>query len=140
MHKTPPMPNAIAQTIAGLGPEVRPVVTRLRRLILSQAAELPGTDGIEETLKWGQASYLPRKPRVGTTVRLGSAPGAATKAALFVHCQTGLIETYRQLFPSLDCAGNRAIVFDPKGPLPEDAIRHCIRLALTYHIRKRQRA
>ena len=120
-----------------MDPGIRPCIAQLRTLIFAQAADLPGTGGIEETLKWGQPSYLPVRPRVGTTIRLGPAPGAGARAALFVHCQTGLVETYRQMFPGLIFSGNRAIIIDPAGPLPEGALGHCIRMALTYHIRKR---
>jgi hypothetical protein len=35
--------------------------------------------------------------------------------------------------------GNRRIVFDVADRLPEEALRHCISLALTYHLRKKQR-
>jgi hypothetical protein len=36
--------------------------------------------------------------------------------------------------------GNRSIVFNVADRLPEEALRHCISLALTYHLRKKQRA
>jgi hypothetical protein len=36
--------------------------------------------------------------------------------------------------------GNRGIVFDVADGLPEEALRHCISLALTYHLRKKQKA
>ena len=40
----------------------------------------------------------------------------------------------------LKFSGNRSIVFGVKDRLPEEALRHCISLALTYHLRKKQRA
>ena len=140
MPEAHPMPEDIARVISSLDAAIAPCVDQLRILILDQAKEIPEAGGIEETLKWGQPSYLPRRPRVGTTIRLGPAPGEAKKAALFVHCQTGLVEAYRHLFPELTYAGNRAIIIDPIMPLDEDTLGHCIRMALTYHICKRQRA
>jgi hypothetical protein len=36
--------------------------------------------------------------------------------------------------------GNRSIVFDLADRLPEEPLRHCISLALTYHLHKKKRA
>jgi hypothetical protein len=53
---------------------------------------------------------------------------------MYVHCQTNLVEQYRLRHPdTLEFEGNRAVLFRIGEPLPEDALRDCIRLALTYH-------
>lgn len=112
----------------------------LRELIFA-AAEADDIGGVDETLKWGQPAYLPIKARTGTTIRLGSVREAPDACALLVHCQTNLVDTYRGLFgDELTFQGNRAILFKPGAVLPKRAVRHCIELALTYHVRKRRAA
>lgn len=55
--------------------EIKVRLTHLRRLILETAAETQGVNEIEETLKWGEPSYLAKK---GSTIRIdwkAKAPG-----------------------------------------------------------------
>jgi hypothetical protein len=59
---------------------------------------------------------------------------------VYFHCQTNLVETFRELYPELRYSGNRAILLDAKEKLPEAALGHCVALALTYHLRKRRPA
>jgi hypothetical protein len=35
-------------------------------------------------------------------------------------------------------AGNRAVIFNADDAIPKAALRHCVALALTYHLRKRK--
>ncbi len=92
--------------------------------------------GLEETLKWGQPAYLPAKPRTGSTVRIGPIKDDPDRYALFVHCQTTLIDDFRQLYEDrFSFVGNRALAFPHGEPLPRPALRHCISLALTYHLK-----
>lgn len=109
----------------------------LRALIHRAASDADPIIEIEETLKWGQPSYLPSAPRTGSTVRLGALKSAPDAAVLFFHCQTRLVETFRLLYPNtFTFEGNRAIAIPPDKPVPEDEIRHCVSLALTYHLWK----
>ena len=56
---------------------------------------------------------------------------------MYVNCQTSLLEQHRRRDgASLEFEGDRAVLFDTEGPLPEGPLRDCIRLALTYHRRK----
>ena len=51
---------------------------------------------------------------------------------------TSLVESFRRHYPDeLRYEGKRAILFDEDDEVPEAALRHCIALALTYHLRKR---
>jgi len=116
----------------------RPKLLRLRQLVLETAVGTDDVGELDETLKWGQPSYQPRRPNVGTPVRISEIKGAPDRIGLFVHCQTTLVSTYRELYGDLlTFDGNRCIVLDVEEPLPEEALRHCIRLALTYHLGKR---
>ena len=88
------------------------------------------------TLKWNEPAYHPVRPRIGTTIRLGPLRNEPEAYALFVHCQTSLADTFRQLYPDLlQVDGERALVFRLGEPVPAEALDHCIALALTYHLK-----
>ena len=64
---------------------------------------------------------------------------AADQYAVYFHCQTDLVETFRGLYPTeLTYGGNRSILLRAADDVPEAALRHCIGLALTYHLNKRK--
>jgi Domain of unknown function (DU1801) len=109
----------------------------LRRLILDTARTTEGVGAIEEALKWGQPSYLTSQTKSGSTVRIDRVK-SANQVAVYFHCQTDLVETFRELYPELSYGGNRSILLDATNALPEDALRHCVALALTYHLNKRK--
>ena len=126
---------AVAAKFEAYAPALRERLVALRALVLEVAAATPGVGKLEETLKWGQPSYLTAETGSGTTVRIDVHPAGGV--ALFVHCQTHLVEQFRQLYPALTYEGERAVLLRD-GPVDEDAIRHCVALALTYHARKRK--
>ena len=89
----------------------RETLLALRKLILATAAETDGVGPLVETLKWGEPAYLPKKARVGTTVRINALKGSKDKVAVFFHCQTNLIASFRERYPdAFSFEGNRAIV------------------------------
>jgi uncharacterized protein DUF1801 len=119
----------------------KPVKTRLlalRRLILDTAKSTKGVGRIEEALKWGQPSYLTPETGSGSTIRIDRVKAADNQVAVFFHCQTDLVDTFRELYPKLSYSGNRAILLDADKKLPEAELRHCVALALTYHLRKKK--
>ena len=60
--------------------------------------------------------------------------------AVYFHCQTNLVETFRELYPELRYGSNRCILLSAEDKAPEAALRHCVALALTYHSRQRKAA
>jgi hypothetical protein len=121
----------------------KPVKARLlalRRLILDTAKTTKGVGALQETLKWGQPSYLTPETKSGSTIRIDQVRPVAGQYAVYFHCQTNLVETFRELYPELRYGGNRAILLDAGRMLPEAALRHCVALALTYHLGKRKGA
>ncbi|MEP5770472.1 DUF1801 domain-containing protein [Nisaea sp.] len=107
----------------------------LRDLIFETAAETPGGGPLEETLKWGQPSYLTPKTRSGSTIRLGLSKQGGF--ALYTHCQTTIIPDFRNLFPDeFDYEGNRSVHFKEGASLSLDPLRMLVRSALTYHLKK----
>ena len=119
---------------------VRARLLALRRLILDTARATEGVGTLEETLKWGQPSYLTAETRSGSTIRIDQVKPAADQYAVYFHCQTNLVETFRELYPELHYGGNRSILLNAEEKLPEVSLRHCVALALTYHLRKRKSA
>ena len=119
-------------------PEIRARLLQLRQLIMSVAGGIDQVGELEETLKWNQPSFVTAASRSGTTIRIDQVKGSPQHYALYVNCQTTLVETFRTLYPDLTYEGNRAIVFDSADDLPSEAIKDCVGLALTYHLRKKQ--
>lgn len=110
----------------------------LRALIFETAQRTAGVGPLEETLKWGQPSYLTAQSKSGTTVRIDRVKAKEDKYAAYFHCQSGLVPLFRELYDGeLSFEGQRAIVFDVNAPLPKDAVAHCLALALTHHLRKK---
>jgi hypothetical protein len=107
---------------------VRAKLLRLRKIVHDTAAKMDGVGALEETLKWGQPAYLSRG---GSTIRIDRVKDDPSRIAMYFICHTDLIVTCRELYPALQYDGNRAILLDVRGPIPEDALRHCISLALT---------
>ena len=128
----------VAAVFAGYPKGIQARLLALRKLILETAAKTPGVGTLDETLKWGQPSYRTAETGSGSTIRIDRVkPGAGEareRYALYVHCQTTLVATFRQLYrDELSFGGNRSILLDADRPLPKAALRHCIALALTYH-------
>ncbi len=105
----------------------------LRDLIFSVAWDTPEVGPIEETLKWGQPSYLTPETKSGSTLRIGVAKQGG--AALFAHCATDIISTYASIFPDTDqIEGNRAVIFTSPDKIVPERLRLLIYHALTYHL------
>jgi hypothetical protein len=113
-------------------PPLRRRLLALRELILKTAARTPGVGALEETLKWHEPAYLTAQPKTGSTIRINAKPDGA-RYAIYFNCNTGLVGTFRTLFPKLTYEGNRAIVFDVDAAVPRKELRLCIGMALTYH-------
>ena len=84
----------------------------LRRLILDTAKATKGVGLVEETLKWGQPSYLTPETKSGSTIRIDQVKAEPGQYAVYFHCQTNLVETFRELYPELRYGGNRSIFLD----------------------------
>jgi hypothetical protein len=132
---------AVAAVFAAYPKPLKAKLLAVRRLIFDTAAATKGVGALEETLKWGQPSYLTSQTKSGSTIRIDRVKSSADQYALYFHCQTDLVATFRELYPKeLSYAGNRAVIFDANDAIPETALRHCVGLALTYHLAKRKSA
>jgi uncharacterized protein DUF1801 len=132
--------NPAVDAVFGSYPKpVKAKLLALRRLIFDTAAATEGVGKIEETLKWGQPSYLTPETKSGSTIRIDRIKSSAHQYAVYFHCQTDLVETFRELYPNeFTYGGNRSIVLDANEKIAEPALRHCVALALTYHLNRRK--
>lgn len=138
MPMVPPPPPTVADAFARYPEAVRRRLLDLRALVLDTAATTEGVGEIQEALRWGEPSYLTHAPKSGSTVRLSSVRGTDDQYGIYFNCQTTLVETFRQMYPDrFSFSGNRAITFYVDDPVPKDELRHCIALALCYHLDKR---
>jgi hypothetical protein len=110
---------------------MRKKMMRLRQLVLDTASETEGVDAPEETLKWGEPSYLTKD---GSTIRMDWKARAPDQYAMYFNCNTSLVATFKAVYGDVfTFEDNRAIVFGETDEFPVDELKHCISLALTYH-------
>lgn len=129
-----------AKVFRAYPPKLRGKLAALRQLILKTAASTKGVGRLEETLKWGQPSYLTSETKSGSTVRIDRVKASDEQYAVYFHCQTDLVSTFRELYPKkFEYSGNRAIILEASKKPDEKALAHCIALSLTYHARKSEK-
>ncbi len=107
----------------------------LRKIILDVADTLDTKSPLEETLKWGEPSYLIKG---GSTIRIDWKESNPEYLGIYFNCQTKLVDTFRATFSNeLKFDGNRAILIDKDALLPKEILIRCINVTLTYHKRKK---
>ena len=112
----------------------------LRRLIIETAATTDGVGGLEETLKWGEPSYLTPQTKSGSTVRIDWKKKKEDEYAMYFKCTTTLVESFREKYPTeFKYGGNRSIIFNEEDEVPVEELKDCIAMALTYHLRKKSK-
>ena len=112
-------------------PTVHSRIMRLRALILETAKEIDSVESIEETLKWGEPSYLVKK---GSTIRIDWKEKKPNQYAMYFKCTSKLVETFKIVYKdSFEFEDNRAIIFQLNDNIPEIELKKCIAVGLTYH-------
>jgi hypothetical protein len=140
MKRIPFSNKKVASVFEAYPKPLRKKLDRMRDMIFEVAVKTEGIGPLEETLKWGSPSYLTSETQSGTTVRIDRISWQKEKFGIFVHCQSDVLNQFRAVFGNeFNYDGNRGIVLDSKDELPEEAVRHFIWLALTYHLRKKRR-
>ncbi|WP_411028818.1 DUF1801 domain-containing protein [Spongiimicrobium sp. 3-5] len=110
---------------------VRDRILQLRSLILETAKEIAEIVSIEETLKWGEPSYLAKK---GSTIRIDWKKNKPDQYAMYFKCTSKLVPTFKAIYnDKFKFEGNRAIVFKLDDSIPETELKKCIATGLTYH-------
>lgn len=102
----------------------------VRRLIYAIAEE-SDLGSIEETLKWGEASYVVKG---GSPIRIDWKSKDPDVIRVYFHCQTRLVETFREIYPDeFSFEGKRAVIIPLRAHVENGPLGHCIQLALQYH-------
>lgn len=110
--------------------EAKEQLEAVRQLILAVAREKE-LGPVEETLKWGEASYLVKG---GTPIRMDWKLKDPNAIKVYFHCQTKLIETIKEVYrDEFKYEGNRAMIIPLDAPLKEGILGHCLQMALQYH-------
>ncbi len=123
-------PN-VDQIFADYPDLVRDKMQFLRNLVIETADETEGIDALEETLKWGEPSFL---TKYGSTLRMDWKEKSPNQYAMYFKCTSRLVDTFRMVFDhTFQFEGNRAIVFQMNQQIPVLELKECIRAALTYH-------
>jgi hemoglobin-like flavoprotein len=116
--------------------EVKTKINHLRKLIIETATEIEDIEEIEETLKWGEPSYLAKK---GSTIRIDWKSKTPHQYAMYFKCTSKLVPTFKEVYGDLfKYEKNRAILFELDEKVPAVALKECIGLALRYHSVKNQ--
>lgn len=116
--------------------EVKPKLEYLRKLIIETATEIGSITELEETLKWGEPSYLVKN---GSTIRMDWKAKAPEQFALYFKCTSKLVSTFKKVYgDKFRYEKNRAIIFDMTDEVPVQELKDCIGMALQYHILKNE--
>jgi len=122
---------AVAEKLKTYPLNIQKKLYHLRQLILDTATEIEDLTILEETLKWGEPSYLAKK---GSTIRMDWKPAKPAQYAIYFKCTSKLVSTFKVLYPEqFKFEKTRAIYFGLEEEIPVKELKHCIRLALRYH-------
>ena len=110
---------------------VRDKMQFLRELVIETAEEIEEINELEETLKWGEPSFLTKN---GSTLRIDWKEKTPNQYSMYFKCTSRLVETFRIVFDTkFQFEGNREIVFQLTQKIPVKELKECIRATLTYH-------
>jgi hypothetical protein len=110
---------------------VKKQMLHLRELVLKTASKIEGLNILEETLKWGEPSYVTKH---GSTLRMDWKAKNPDQYAIYFQCTSRLVSTFKTIYKdTFKFDGSRAILFKINDKIPEKELKHCISLALTYH-------
>lgn len=124
------MTDLVRQMAASYPQEVQAMLMRLQALI-QQSAKDYKLGALDVSLKWGVPSFVIDG---GSAIRLGWKSAVPDKCFLYFHCQTRLIETFKEIYgDTFQYEGKRAIAVPLGKTLLENELKHCIALSLQYH-------
>jgi hypothetical protein len=67
----------------------------------------------------GAAKLSTPETKSGSTIRIDRLKSSANQYAVYFHCQTDLVETFRNLYPTeLSYGGNRSIILNAEDAIP----------------------
>ena len=128
----------VAEVFNSYPRNVKPKIRRLRTLIIDTAEKISGVGELEETLKWGEPSYITSESKAGSTIRLDWKSRDPQYVAIYFKCTTDLVAAFKKRFKwELTFEGNRAILLRLDEDFPKRELQLCVALALTYHLNRK---
>ncbi len=110
---------------------VRPKMQYLRELVIETAKEMPEIKDLDESLKWGEPSFI---SKIGSTLRMDWKEKTPNHYQLYFNCSSRLVETFQLIFGDLfEYEKNRAIIFKMDEEIAAAEVKECIAAALRYH-------
>lgn len=110
---------------------IRPKLLALRSMVIERAREMGHIKVLEETLKWGEPSYLAKK---GSTIRMDWKSKTPDQYAIYFKCTSKLVSTFKEIYgDTFNYENTRAIVFSLEDEVPKEELKNCIGMALNYH-------
>jgi hypothetical protein len=110
---------------------VRDKMRFLRRLVIEAANEISEINKIEETLKWGEPSFV---TKTGSTLRMDWKKKTPDQYQMYFKCTSRLVETFKMVFGDFfEYEKNRAIIFQLDQEVPVNELKQCIKATLLYH-------
>ena len=132
--------KAVEQTFYSYPKNIREKLLFLRKIIFATAEKTQGVGPLEETLKWGEPSYVTSQTHSGSTIRIAWKKSYPHQYAIYFNCKTTLIDTFKEIYGNLfHYSGNRSIIFEENDKIHINELSDCIAKALTYHMHKKQR-
>ncbi len=110
---------------------VRKKMQFLREFVIKTAEEMEEITVLEETLKWGEPSFVTKN---GSTLRIDWKEKTPDQYAMYFQCTSRLVDTFKLVFDDkFQYEGKRAIVFQVNQKIPEMKLKECIKASLRYH-------
>lgn len=131
------VPNSVHAEVITWPKAAQDSFRHLRAVFLA-TAETAQIGPLDETLKWGQPAWRPRKPRTGATLRMTWMPSEPDHLVILVDCKTDLAVRMRTLYPNLGINdGQRRIALCLHRPHSEEPLRHLAAMTFCYHLDRR---
>ncbi len=134
----PPFQNINVRHVFDAYPEdIQDKCLFLRQLIFDVASQDSRIGPIDETLRWGEPTYIPSKTKSGAMVRLHHYASKPFDFALYFLCQTDLVHRFREMYPNtFRFSGNRSLQFMFEDELPVHDIKECVRMSFLYYLNR----
>ncbi|MCG2430694.1 DUF1801 domain-containing protein [Aequorivita xiaoshiensis] len=123
--------NEVEEVFQNYPEKVKQQMYSLRELVINTASNIKEIDKLEETLRWGEPSYI---TKFGSTLRIDWKPKTPNQYAIYFKCTSKLVPTFKTLYKNeFNFEGNRAICFKLDEEIPRDELKQCISMAMMYH-------
>jgi hypothetical protein len=132
-----PIQSDVAAVFESYPQKMREKLLFLRQLIYETVEQCEIVGELQETLKWGEPSYLTPHSKTGSTVRIAWKESQKDHYSMFFKCTANLVPAFKARFPErFNFGGDRSINFRVTDKVPVKELKQCIALALTYHVNK----